>query len=154
MKPMNFFQPMTRLREWAEAKVTLLSDLPQVRADALHVLDRHDLLHRIGEEREKYIWYQTGSEGNGNIDISWQERAEQMEARLMWLTRRLDGCKWDDLGPLSDLRPEGEKYVIGRELLWGIDERLEKESTIHLANGSTIAAAPTPKDALRGSDHL
>ena len=82
MMPMTLFQPMHRLREWCRSDEPREANLTQVQADALHVLDRHDLLHRIGDEREKHIWYQQGTEGNGNVDISWRERAEEMETRL------------------------------------------------------------------------
>ncbi len=94
--PMNLFQAMERIRAWTmpENRGKLTYDLDQIQIDARHVLDRHDLLHQIGERREKAIWYQNGSEGNGNIDISWQERAEEMERKLiaaksvLWMARR------------------------------------------------------------------
>src|SRR5665213_1770005 len=94
MKPMTLFQPMHRLREWASNPFPFLLDIPQVQADALHVLDRHDLLHRMAEERKKHIWYRVGTEGNGNVAISWQERAEEMERKLeaaksvLWMAER------------------------------------------------------------------
>lgn len=94
---MNMFQPMTRLREWANMSPShpeFYADIEQVQADALHVADRHDLLEKINKDAQKHIWYQIGSEGNGNLDISWQERAEQMEKRLYWLVNEFHGSEW------------------------------------------------------------
>lgn len=117
MKPMTLFQPMHRLREWCALDPHAATyGIAQVQADALHVLNRHDLLHRIGEEREKHIWYQQGTEGNGNVDISWQERAEDMERKLEAAKVMIALTQWYYHDHLWGI-PAGQPYRDAMEIL-------------------------------------
>jgi hypothetical protein len=128
MKPMTLFQPFHRLREWATTFPYATGDLQQVQADALHVLNRHDLLHRMADEREKHIWYQQGTEGNGNVDISWQERAEQMEARLRYIETHMRGTIEDGTLVLAITFPAPETDGYEKPtFLATIDEAMERE---------------------------
>lgn len=89
---MNLFQPFERLRVWAEPDGDN-DTLADVRQDVRHVLDSHKRLWDTGRDNQRHIWYQSGSEGNDNIDISWRERAEELERKLnaalsvMWMAK-------------------------------------------------------------------
>ena len=52
--------------------------------------------------------------------------AYRQQKRLRVLIQMLVGCKWNEVGPLSVLRPEDEKYITKESLLAGLDKAVKK----------------------------
>ncbi len=76
-EPMKLIAVTERLRAWAS--VSEQASLDQVQEDIKFILDSHLDYYKRYEKWGKAYWYQIESEGNGNVSISWRERAEEME---------------------------------------------------------------------------
>jgi hypothetical protein len=123
---MKTMQVTERLKTWCDG-YAINGGVTQAIEDIKWLLADHLRLFAENRDKESDIWYQTEKSDNGNVSISWRERAEEMETRLNWLTKQFHDMKWSDAGPLSDLKPEDEKYIDADTLIHIIDERIHRE---------------------------
>ena len=78
-----------RLRTWCDG-YSINGGITQAIEDVKWLLTDHLRLFKENESKERAIWYQQDKEDNGNIAISWQERAEDLQAKL----RNLSELAW------------------------------------------------------------
>ena len=102
-EPTKLFNVVDRLSTWTETPITSGS-LMQVREDVAFLLASHLDYYQRYQKWEAMYWYQQDKEDNGNIAISWRERAEEMERKLkaaksvLWMARQYV----DQLAPGSE----------------------------------------------------
>ena len=88
-EPTKLFNVVDRLSTWTETPSTSGS-LMQVREDVAFLLASHLDYYQRYQKWEAMYWYQQDKEDNGNIAISWRERAEEMEAKLVAIKADLE----------------------------------------------------------------
>ncbi len=80
-EPLKLVAVTERLREWAEPDGDN-DQHTQVREDVKWLLASHLHYYQQYEKWERAYWWRQDTEDNGNIAVSWRERAEELETKL------------------------------------------------------------------------